>query len=318
MLPAMPPRQPVLDPAAAYPRINALRTALDSGDWPECRSVLDAAEPVERTELTMIAFGETGLEKFLRGVLTGDPGDGAAGALLGQHLIGAAWRIRTAARSEQVSRERLAAFTEGLEAAERLLVDAAARSPHDPAIWTARLITARGLRLGRSEARRRYDRLAAIDPHHLPGQWQFLQQLCPKSGGVWALAHAFAGEVAAAAPPGSFDPVLIAEAHLEHWLEEHGRSAAAGRRYLSAGPVRDELNEAADRSVRHPAFRRTHGWVRVTSTFAMAFALLDDRPAAAALFTALGDLGSDRPWDYLGDPGPTIVKYRKRAGGGGT
>ena len=176
----------------------------------------------------------------------------------------------------------------------------------------------RGLRLGRSEARRRYDRLAAIDPHHLPGQWQFLQQLCPKSGGEWPHAHTFARETAAAAPPGSFDPVLVAEAHLEHWLEEHGRSAAAGRRYLSAGPVRDELNEAADRSVRHPAFRRTHGWVRVTSTFAMAFALLDDRPAAAALFTALGDLGSDRPWDYLGDPGPTIVKYRKRAGGGGT
>ena len=86
----------------------------------------------------------------------------------------------------------------------------------------------------------------------------------------------------------------------------------------SIGLARLVLNEAADRSVRHPAFRRTHGWVRVTSTFAMAFALLDDRPAAAALFTALGDLGSDRPWDYLGDPGPTIVKYRKRAGGGGT
>ena len=88
---------------------------------------------------------------------------------------------------------------------------------------TARLITARGLRLGLSEARRRYHRLAEIDPYHLPGQWQYLQQLCPKSGGDWARTHAFARETAEAAPPGSFGPVLVAEAHLEHWLEEHTR-----------------------------------------------------------------------------------------------
>lgn len=311
MLPAMLPRQPVLDPAAAYPRITGLRDALDSGDWPACRAVLDAADPVERTELTMIAFAEPGLETFLRGVLDGDPGDGAAAALLGQHLIGAAWRIRTSARSEQVSPERLAAFTDGLVTAERLLVDAAARSPHDPAIWTARLITARGLRLGLSEAHRRYARLAEIDPHHLPGQWQFLQQLCPKSGGDWARAHAFARETADAAPRGSFGPVLVAEAHLEHWLE-------SGLRYLATDQVRAELHEAARRSVWHADFRHTHGWVRVVSTFAMAFALLDDRPAADSLFTELGDLGSERPWDYLGEPGSVIVKYRKRAAGGGT
>lgn len=321
MLPAMLPRQPILDPAAAYPRIAGLRDALDSGDWPACREILAVAEPAERTFLTMIAFDEPGLEDFLRGVLNGDPGDGAAGALLGQHLIGTAWRIRTAAPAEQVSRERFAAFIDGLGAAERVLLDAAARSPRDPAIWTARLITARGLELGRSEARRRYHRLVGIDPHHLPGQWQLLQQLCPKSGGEWELAHAFARDVAEAAPPGSFNPALVAEAHLEHWLEQHGRGAAAGRRYLAAGPVRDELYEAARRSVWHPDFRRAHGWVRVMSTFAMAFALLDDQQAAASLFTELGDLSSDRPWDYLGDPGSVIIRYRSRAlqaGGGGT
>lgn len=321
MLPAMLPRPPVLDPAAAYPRITGLRDALDAGDWPACREVLGAADPSERTFLTMIAFDEPGLEDFLRGVLGGDPGDGAAAALLGQHLIGAAWRIRTTAPAAQVRGERLTAFTDGLGAAERVLLDAAARSPRDPAIWTARLITARGLELGRSEARRRYRRLAAIDPHHLPGQWQLLQQLCPKSGGDWALAHAFAHEVAGAAPPGSVNPVLVAEVHLEHWLEEHGRSTAAGRRYLAAAPVREELHEAARRSVWHADFRREHGWVRVMSTFAMAFALLDDDRSAASLFTELGDLSSDRPWDYLGDPGSVIIKYRSRAlrsGGGGT
>ncbi|GIF41263.1 hypothetical protein BC793_115218 [Actinoplanes xinjiangensis] len=318
MLPAMPPRQPDLDPAAAYPRITGLRDALDSGDWPACRAVLDASAPVERTELTMVPFAEPGLETFLRGVLDGDPGDGAAAALLGRHLIGTAWRVPTGARAERGAPRRPAGRTDGLVTAERLLVDAAARSPRDPAIWTARLVTARGLRLGRSEAARRYRRLAEIDPHHLPAQWQYLQQLCPEPGGDWEPAHAFARETAEAAPPGSFGPVLVAEAHLEHWNREHHRQPGAGRRYLADDRVRAGLHEAARRSVWHADFRHTHGWVRVTSTFAMAFALLDDRPAADSLFTTLGDLGSDHPWYHLGDPGAVIVKYRKRVAGGGT
>ncbi|MEU8655492.1 tetratricopeptide repeat protein [Actinoplanes philippinensis] len=290
------PRQPVLDPAAAYPLITGLRDALDSGDWPACRAVLDAAGPVERTELTTMGLAEPGLATFLRGVLDGDPGDGAAAVLLARHLLGA----------------------DGPVAAERLLIDAAARSPRDPAIWTARLSTARELRLGRSEADRRYGRLAEIDPHHLPGQREHLRQLCPDPGGDWEPAHTFARAAAESAPPGSFGPVLIAEAHLEHWRAEHGRSASAGRRYLAADDVRAELHEAARRSVWHADFRHGHGWVRVTSTFAMVFALLDDRPAADSLFTTLGDLGSAYPWDHLGDPGSVIAKYRRRAAGGGT
>ncbi|WP_433793378.1 tetratricopeptide repeat protein [Actinoplanes sp. CA-252034] len=290
------PRQPDLDPAAAYPRITGLRVALDSGDWPACRAVLDAAEPVERTELTMIGLTEPGLETFLRGVLDGDPGDGAAAVLLGRHLIETADPVR----------------------AERLLVDAAARSPRDPAIWTARLSTAGDLGLARSEVDRRYARLAEIDPHHLPGQRRYLLRLCPRPGGDWEPAHTFARTAAGSAPPGSFGPVLIAEAHLERWREEHRRSPSAGRRYLAADEVRAELHEAARRSVWHADFRHAHGWVRVVSTFAMVFALLDDRPAADSLFTALGDLGSRHPWAHLGDPGQAIVKYRRRARGGGT
>ncbi|MFC6561834.1 hypothetical protein [Actinoplanes utahensis] len=275
------PRQPVLDPAAAYPRIAALRTALDSGDWPACREILDAAEPVERTCLTTVAADADGVADFLRGVLRGDPADGAAGALLGRNLG-------------------------GTPEAERILVDAAARSPYDPAIWTARVGTARSLGLGASEARRRYRRLAAIDPHHLPGQSAFLHHLCAHDAGA---AHAFARTAAAEAAPGSLNPVLIAEYHLDRHL-------TGDRRHLAAEEVRAEIAGAADRSVRHPEFRRTHGWVQATSTFAMAFALIDDQTAAASLFASLGDFDSAWPWERLGDPATVISRYRKRASGG--
>ncbi|WP_231953582.1 hypothetical protein [Actinoplanes derwentensis] len=274
----------LLDPAAAYPKVAVLRTALDSGDWPACRETLDTAEPVERTCLTAVAADTEGIADFLRGVLTGDPSDGAAGALLGRHLAGDARFVD----------------------AERLLVDAAARSPLDPAIWTVRLRTARGLRLGPSEARRRYDRLAEIDPQHVPGQSQYLRYLCGQDP---AAAYEFARTASAEAPPGSLSPVLLAEYHLDRYV-------AADRGHFGDETVRAELAEAADRSVTHPDFRHTHGWVRVTSTFAMAYALIGDQQAAAELFGALGELDSAQPWDLLGDPATVISRYRKRATGG--
>ncbi|MDR6323537.1 hypothetical protein [Actinoplanes couchii] len=272
----------LLDPAAAYPKVAVLRAALDSGDWPACRETLDGAEPVERTCLTTVAAETEGITDFLRGVLSGDPSDGAAGALLGRHLAGSG------------------DFT----AAERVLVDAAARSPLDPAIWTVRLRTARGLRLGPSEARRRYDRLAEIDRHHVPGQSQYLRYL---GGHDPDAAYDFARTAAAEATPGSLSPVLVAEYHID-------RHIAAG--HLDDATVHTELDEAADRSVHHPDYRHTHGWVRVTSTFAMAYALIGDDRAAAGLFGALGDHHSAQPWDLLGDPATVISRYRKRATGG--
>ncbi|MEV0896155.1 hypothetical protein [Actinoplanes sp. NPDC049802] len=298
------PRQLDLDPATAYPKITSLRTALDAGDWPACRELLDAADPVERTCLIDAVSDEKGLEDFLRGVLRGDPGDGTAGALLGRHLAVAAWDIRTDARAVHVSREQFAAFRAGLVEAERVLVDAAARSPHDPAIWTTRLLTARGLQLGLSEIRRRYGRLAEIDPHHLPGQQQMLQSLCAKWYGDVAQAYEFAKEAADAAPAGAPNPVLLAIAYIEH-----------SDVVTDTDRIRAELREAAQRSVWHPDFRRTHGWVQVMSTFAMAFGVLGDHPAAASLFDALDGLGSRWPWEYLGDPATTIEKFRARAGG---
>jgi hypothetical protein len=198
-----------------------------------------------------------------------------------------------------------------LAQAEQILIDAAARDPLEASVWVNRLISARGLELGGSEVRRRYDQLARIDPHHLPGQQQVLQSWCPKWSGSWEQVHGFARECMLAAPEGSLNAVLVVEGHLERWLDAEGGDA--GERYLNSAHARTEIYEAAHRSVWHPAFRRCYGWVGVQSTFAMAFSLIGDEPAAASQFAALGHLGTERPWDYLGDPGREIVKRRARA-----
>ncbi|MEU4421708.1 hypothetical protein AB0F81_13875 [Actinoplanes sp. NPDC024001] len=320
-------RYPVLDPAVPYPNVATLRQALAARDWPACRAVLDAAPSAERTFLTSVAADVEGGRKaepgpyvehetaaFLRAVLWSNPADGAAGALLGQHLIDRAWAVRTSYGASAVSRERFASFHEILRMAEQVLTPAAAAAPDDPAIWVARLTAARGLQMGQAEALRRYDRLAKIDPHHLPGQTQLLQQLAPKWGGTWEALHAFSRDAARAAPPGAPHAMLIVQAHLERWMDIRGIRIGTANAYLRSEPVRTEIEQAAHQSVWHPEFRRTYGWLEATNTFAVAYCLLGDMRSAKTLFRRLGGLGTEFPWEYV-FPSATVVMrwYRMRS-----
>ncbi|MFY1669453.1 hypothetical protein ACN27G_05770 [Plantactinospora sp. WMMB334] len=306
---ASPPALTV-DPAAAYPELGTLRAALGARDWPTVRDGLMAVEPGSRTTLLRLAVDGYSDRHFLEGLAEAEPDEPLTAALLGDLLIRQAWEIRTSKRAQYVSRAQFDQFHEMLRRAERLLIDATARHPDNPTLWTLRLITVRGLELGHSEARRRYDRLAASDPHHVPGQRQLLQQLCPKWGGSFEAVHDFARGAMRAAPEGAHNGVLVVEAHLEHMAELDG---AERRRYWTDGGVHTELREAAQRSVLHPAFRRTPGWVLVQNTFAMVFWMIDDHRTAARLLSGLGHLVSAEPWDMLGDPVAAFEKARRQA-----
>jgi hypothetical protein len=254
MLPAMSSPEVRFGVAAVFPDYPPLVGALHARDWAAVRTLIDSATPADRYVMLRAAGDEIGgLEPFLRDLLAGDPYDSAAAVLLGEVLIQQAWRIRTSARAQDVSRDQFDRFHAGLRQAETVLIDAVAHRPDDPGLWASRLLTARGLELGRSESRRRYDRMAALDPHFLPGQMHMVQNLCPRWSGTWDLVLAFAREAVAATPPGSPSAVLIAYVHVERWLNtERARGA-----YLES--VRGELDEAADRSVRHPDFRHENG-----------------------------------------------------------
>jgi hypothetical protein len=305
------PSEVLLDPAAAYPALAELRAALVKRDWTACRAVLDAAPTGLRTLLIRVGAQWPGVDDFLRAARNKDLDDAAAGAMLGFHRIDVGWRIRTRARAQNVSREQFASFFDWLRKAERVLIDAAARNPGEPAIWAARIMSARGLELGLAEGRRRYDRLRAADPYNYVGQSQFLQMMCPKWAGSWDRLHAWTREELLAAPPGKLSGGLVAEAHLEHWFD---LQAAEQKAYMADPKVRDELVEAAERSIWHGDFRRDAGWVAAASAFAMAFGLAGDQRSAAASFTVLGDLASRFPWEYLGnDVTGTVRDRRKRA-----
>ncbi|GIF19387.1 hypothetical protein Ate02nite_21170 [Paractinoplanes tereljensis] len=303
----------MFDPAAVFPEVTTVRAALAARDWGAVRRVLDAATPVARTTLIRIGSEGDHLEDFLRYVVGADPNDTAAVAMLGNHLIEVGWNIRSDARAEHVSRQQFDSFHDWLRRAEVVLLDGVARRPDDPTLWAVRLISARGLGLGLAETRRRYGKLAALDPNHLPGQWQFLQGLCPKWGGSWAELQRWCRETMLAAPPGALQAGLVADGHIERWLDAGG--GAQGVAYLRGDVVRAEIYEAAQRSIWHPGFSREHGWVDVASSFAFLFAMLEDQAATGAVFRLLGNVATELPWSYLAgdDPAGHIRQTREWA-----
>ncbi|GAA2854566.1 hypothetical protein Acy02nite_73980 [Actinoplanes cyaneus] len=299
-----------LSPTAPYPQAQALVKTAAAGDWAGVRRVVDEAEPQARTRLIRLVAEHDRLGDLATRALDADPADATAAATRAVQLVHQGWRIRGDTLARYVSARRFEAFHRYLAEAERVLHAGLTRSPHDPALWTVGLVVARGLQLGLDQARYRYECLAAFDPHHLPGQSHLLQQLCPKWGGTWSAAEEFARSAARAAPDGAHSVVLIADYYLEKMLDQ--RNAVPWRR----ADVRAELAEAADRSVRHPAFRRTIGWVQVVNSFAAAFSLFGDRTGARQMFAMLGPYASEFPWVYQSDYAPAAFRRsRLRANG---
>lgn len=302
---------PITDPFVHDPALVPLRTAALEGDWAATRAFFTGLDSPEKvTFASGLLARRHGVETYLEEAAAALPADPLPRTLLADRYVRIGWDIRSAARAKDVSREQFDRFHDWLRKAERLLIEVCAEQPGYAPAWTIRLLTARGLELGQSEARRRYDRLSAVQPHAYRAQTLLLQQLCPKWGGSWDAAHGFAQECATRAPNGSYAGVLVADAHIEHWLDlDSGEDAA----YLRGIPVRDDLRHAAQVSVLHPDHRPDWHETAAHSTFALAFCLGGHFADAARHFAALGDRVTDFPWAYLPNWKSRYAKFRDTA-----
>ena len=308
---AQSPSMPETDAAAVFPEIARWRAAFQAGDLLQIKAIFgglgdpDSCSYAVRL-LSEIPGSEGCFERLARSGTAGSLGE----VLLASRHIQLGWEVRTAQRAENVSREQFDSFHEHLRTAERILIDVTAREPDNVPAWDLRMITVRGLELGHSEARRRYQQVAKWRPHHYPAQAQLLQQLCPKWSGSWDEMFQYARECANAAPPGSVNPVLVVEAHLERWRDEPAGDDIA---YLRQPEVQQEIVAAATRSVLHPAFRRNYRWYSAHGFFALAYSLVGDHGKAARHFRMLDNYMAKTPWDYLGDSDAWFSKYQQEA-----
>jgi len=300
---------PDFDYAPAHPELLTLRAALKARDWAGVRALYDPAGWDARNLIALDVSEQEGSEVVLREVVARDPDDLVAATMLGMRLVEIGWRIRTGYRAQHVSADQFASFHAYLREAEQILISVCARDPGQVSAWYERLPTARGLQLGVSEARRRYERLSEVAPNFMPAQAQLLQTLCPKWSGDFPTMHAFAAQCAQEAPGGSLNAVAVVEGHIEHWADL--KAPEAGQ-YLADEAVRAEIRAAGERSILHPDYQRTAGWVRTMSTFALGYSLIGDWSAAKRCFLELGPCGSRRFWEVL-NGGAEAAFARNRA-----
>jgi hypothetical protein len=300
----------VKDPFLLFPDLGQARQSLQARDWPRVAAYFAGLTSDDAT-YALNRLAEEAPAGYLAELAATETGSTLARTMRGCQLIDEAWEIRTGYRASQVSGEQFRQFFARLRLAERQLIEATAVDPANVQAWMCRIITARGLQLGLPEARRRYDQGAKTDPFHVEAQSMFLQQTCRKWSGSHEQMHAFARECFAAAPPGSRAGVLIAEAHLERWLDLDAEPEAVA--YLRQPEVQQELMDAGGRSVLHAGYQGGYHWASDHSTFAMLFSRAGNYPAAAVHFRALGNALALAPWDYLPGGEKTFHTERARA-----
>ncbi|MEV7602536.1 hypothetical protein AB0O91_34705 [Kitasatospora sp. NPDC089797] len=325
---------PRLDPTFGDPAVRLLLEQAAAGDWAALRPALAAridgaaaatgatdtpatststATAPDAAELSWLvgAIADVpGVEQWTARAVADAPEDPLPLLVSGARHVSWAWEARTGARANKVTEEQWKLFHQRLDVAEEQLLEVAEREPGWLAPWYFLQISARGASLGPEIATCRFEAAVRRSPGHLGSHQQRLQQLCAKWGGSHDAMHGFARSAMLAAPEGSRLGELVALAHLEHWLD---LPDGEDRAYLTSPAVLAELQEAAFRSVLHPAFVPDRGWQGSFNTFAMAFSLADQPKTARLLFDALDGQVTEFPWQYLsGDPVKAFRAHRDR------
>ncbi|KQY55912.1 hypothetical protein ASD11_15580 [Aeromicrobium sp. Root495] len=281
-----------------------------AGDWDGLVEQLSSMTAADRgATMRHLAWADQKITTPPREYTTGA---GRMIAVLQAHvLVVQAWRSRGLGHAESVSEDQWRRFRELLCLAEIILIDVVAHDRTCVDAWDLRIRTARGLGLGLSESRRRYEQVGSSEPHHLPAQLDLLQELCPKWHGTWEAAFELAREASRTAPPGALQPSLLVAAHLEAWVDD-------GADYLRQQSVIDEVDWAAQRSVLHPDAPRGPGWLEAHSMFAQFYSLAQRPAQALTHFEVLGDAPVEALWSYFDEPARQYAIWRNtaRAGGG--
>ncbi|WP_435135795.1 hypothetical protein [Actinacidiphila sp. bgisy144] len=309
-------RGAAVDRAFGDPRLAEMRQAAQGGAerWPVLRAHLAAADGDEDLTFLVEGVGDIAqVEQWTREVADADPGDTLALLVSGARHVEWAWQARGRASGAHVSAEQWKVFRERLLVAEEQLYEVAEREPSWAAPWYFLQVSGRGLGVGQEAAERRFEAVCRRAPGHVAAHRQHLQQLCAKWGGSQERMHAFARRSALAAPEGSGLGQLVAQAHLEDWMEAGGDPDST---VLHAPHVVRALHEAGARSVHHPAFARRGDWAVGVNTFAMAFALAGEDAAARAMFRMVRKAPTEMPWRYMDGRSPAVpfLAWRARVG----
>jgi hypothetical protein len=264
------------------PGAERLHRALGERDWPTAREILTAADREHFMYYLGFAASAKGLQEWIPDVVRAEQRSTLPLLIYGARMIYWAWEARGEGKADTVSREQWDVWFQRLLLAENILSEVAARDPGCAEAWYHLVVLGRARQLPIEEHWRRFHRLTEIDPTHLFGHEQMLQNLMPKWSGSTEAMFDFARSRSAAFP-GTDLPILIAQAHLEH------RWSAGGNTYLRRTEVAGEIYAAAHNSLWHDSYRRSLFTPVVWSHFAYGLTTGRYFREACGIFDLIGD-----------------------------
>jgi hypothetical protein len=287
------PTAEFFDPWAHLPDGAALRAACETGDVVSALAVLRG---LARTDDLLAALwtiadhavGQDG-SRLTEAIEAADDGTPLARTLRALRYVTEGWEARSHARAQFVSAGQFEQFHDWLRRAERILFDVCSQHPGYLPAWEARITTSRGLGLGVGETRRRYDRLAALDPQVFAAQRVCLQQIVPKWGGSWEQASAFVTQCATQAGPGALGHLLVVDLAIERWLD--------GEKTVPPAMI-DRVRQAATQSVWDPNHTPSAATAIAHTNLAMFFSLAGVPADAWLHFAAVGPAPVEGTWGY--------------------
>jgi len=298
----------VLDPCLGDADASRLREALEKREWRSVRDFLNTVtDPDDRAFYLGICQTTPGVQEWIDEWTAAEPDTTLPVLVQGANGIQWAWDARGRAGSAQTTARQFREFHRRLKVAEDHLRDVVRRDPDDVDAWSSLVTTARGLELGKPEARRRFDEVTRRHPLHIYAHDQMLQGLCAKWFGSDKDMFSFARQAVTKSPPGNPLGHLVAVAHFEFW------SGNGPDNHMTRSKVRDELHAAANHSVRHADYRPRLGGQVSHNWFAFAFSLSGDFTAAREHFDIIGQSITSSPWQMYGDPVEMFQKMRAEA-----
>ena len=304
---------PTYDPALGDPAATRLLADLERRDWRAVNEFLrTVTDPNDLHFYVGLCSARKGLQAWVGEWADAEPRSYLPMVVRGAHAVSWAWKARGTALAKDTSEAQFRMFLRRLRLAHECLTEAIQRNPDDPIAWSELIICGVGMGLGVEQAQGRFREAVARHQWHINAYHSLFKQLCPKWGGSEELMHGFAEQAAAAPPPATGLAVLVSDAHVERWQYASGDAEAVA--HIRRPETRADLHSAANRSVRHPDYRRRLGWQYDYNALAMAFWLAQEYDAATEMFDVLGDQLTTRPWYYLaGTPAEAFVRARRVA-----
>ncbi len=298
---------------ANFSNVDRVVGGMTGGAWDD-RDFVSEIVAVQTLE------GLQGSDKVLQAWCDNQPGSAIAHLLAGRHAVEWAWEARGYGQSDTVTDQGQGLFEQRLLKAEQHLQRAAELEPGDPTPWASLIsVRLRGLGGDIASAYELFDEAVKREPHNRTAHVEMIMALAHKwSGAGHEPMFEFARKAAADAPDGSDIPVVLMMAHLERWLweshfEEDDDAADA---YLEHEGVLAEAAAAYDRSLGAASHVARRSTIHFRNWAAAWFYLAEDRARLARETHAIGVAVTDRPWQYLDDPGVAFAEARKLASGG--